>query len=280
MKLKFLILMAGFWLAAMCPVLAEEAPAQHLEGFNLNGYTGSGKKSWEINGDKADISDDKINITNVNANSLDKQKVNLTSKTGTIDKVNGDVHLQDDVVITSERGTQMTTDSLDWNRNKDLITTSDPVKIVDERGVVTGNGMTGHPNMKNAALNKDVKAVLNTTKDALPDQTATITCDGPMQMDQQRMYAVFNINVVAIEQSTGREMHADKMEVYFDDKSKKIRKVICIGHVKVMQGENISYADKMIYDGETEQLTMTGRPKLVFDTSKNGESGLFPKMGK
>ena len=42
------------------------APTQQLEGFNLNGYTTSGKKSWEINVDKADISDDNIKITNVN----------------------------------------------------------------------------------------------------------------------------------------------------------------------------------------------------------------------
>ncbi len=259
---------------------AQEGPTQQLEGFNLNGYTTAGKKSWEINGDKADISDDKIKITNVNANSFDKQKTNLTSRTGTIDKTNGDIHLKDDVVITAERGTQMTTDSLDWSRNKDLITTRAPVRIVDERGVVTGTGLTAHPNMKQAALNQKVKAVLNTDKDLAPDKTATITCDGPMQMDQLKMHAVFNINVVAIEKSTGRQLYADKVDVFFDDKNKKIKKLICTGHVKVVQGENVSYADQMIYDGESEQLTMTGRPKLIFDTSQGKGGGLFPKTAK
>ena len=41
-----------------------EAMQQQLQGFNLNGYTNNGEKSWEVNGDKADISDDKIKVTN------------------------------------------------------------------------------------------------------------------------------------------------------------------------------------------------------------------------
>src|SRR5438105_652940 len=75
---------------------------QQLQGFNLNGYdNNTGQKTWEVNGDKADISDDKIKVTNVDANFYGKEKANLTSKTGTINKTSGQVHLQDDVVMTS-----------------------------------------------------------------------------------------------------------------------------------------------------------------------------------
>jgi len=287
MNIKTIMMTSGIWYLACILAFAEDAPlppqappTQQLEGFNLNGYTTGGKKSWEINGDKADISDEKIKITNVDANAFDKQKVNLKSRTGTINKISGDINLKDNVVITAERGTQMTTDTLDWKRNQDLITTKDPVKIVDKQGVITGKGLTAHPNLKQGSINQDVKAVLNTTKDLVPNQTATITCDGPMQMDQLKMVAVFNINVVAVEASTGRQLRADKMTVYFDDKNKKIRKVICKGHVSFIQGVNASYADEMVYDGDDQQLIMTGRPKLVFDTSDNKGSGLFPKMEK
>src|ERR1039457_3668158 len=115
----------------------------------------------------------------------------------------------------------MTTDTLNWNRNKDLVSTQDPVKIVDEQGVVTGQGMSAHPNLKKAKINKNVKAVMNTKpKGQVEDQTITITSDGPMQMDQVKMYAVFNTHVVAVEASTGRELHSDKMEIWIDDKSK------------------------------------------------------------
>lgn len=277
MKYKILIIM----LLLPTAVFAQMG-GQQLEGFNLNGYTISGKKSWEINGDKADITEDKINVTNVNANFYDpKQNTNLTSKTGTIDKVNGDVHLEDDVVIKAERGSTMTTDTLDWKRNQDLVETKDPVRIEDEMGVVTGVGLKGNPNLKKAQLNQDVKAVINTTQKAAADaQTVEITCDGPMEMDQAKMFAVFNKNVVAIEKSTGRELHADKMNVWFDQKNKQIEKVVCIGNVVVIQGNNKSFADEMTYTGADQKLVMTGRPKLVFDTGDKSGSGMFQQLGK
>ena len=287
MNIKLEVILAVLFLAMPTFAAEDTGPAQQLEGFNLNGYTDTGKKSWEINGDKADISDQQIKVTNVNANFFDpkqtaKKDANLTSKTGTIDKVNGDMHLEDNVVITAaDRGTTMTTDSLDWKRNQDLVTTDDPVKIVDQQGTVTGMGLRGHPTLKKAQLNSDVKAVINTAKDAAHTaQTVEITCDGPMQMDQAKMYAVFNKNVVAIEASTGRQLRADTMYVWFDDKNKKIKKLICKGHVSVIQGNNASYSEEMIYDGVNQTLVMSGRPKLVFDTGDKTGSGIFQQMGK
>ncbi len=256
---------------------------QQLQGFNLNGYNNTGQKTWDVNGDKADISDDKIKITKVDANFYGKENANLKSDSGTINKVTNQVHLQDNVVITADRGTKMTTDTLDWDRNKDLVTTKDPVKITDEQGVVTGQGLTAHPNLKEASINKDVKAVINTAANpvnAANAQVVTITCDGPMKMDQLNFHATFKDNVVAVEKSTGRQLYADEMDVWFDDKNKRIKKVICKGHVKAVQGNSASYADEMVYTGDDELLVMTGRPKIVFDTADTKGSGMFQKIGK
>ena len=118
-----------------------------------------------------------------------------------------------------------------------------------------------------------------TSKGSRTKQTVTITSDGPMQLDQVRMYAVFNKNVVAIEESTGRELDADKMEVWFDEKNKKIKRLVCTGNVKVVQGESASYAEQMTYEGEGQVLTMTGRPKIVFDTGDAKGSGMFQQLG-
>jgi len=260
----------------------ETGPAsQQLQGFNLNGYNSNGEKSWDINGTKADISDTDIKITNVDANFYGKEQANLTSDHGTIDKTNGNVNLKDNVVITSvDRGTQMTTDTLDYIRNKDLVTTQDPVKIVDSQGVVTGLGMVAHPNLKKAQINKNVKATVHTQPQGeSDDQIITITSDGPMQMNQATMYAVFNIHVIAIDTSTGRELHCDKMEIWFSQATKKIKKAICTGHVKAIQGPDVSYADKMIYEGETQVLTMIGRPKIIFVTGGAKGGGMFQPMG-
>jgi len=284
-KLLFCLLILGSCsLICQADETAETTPgaSQQLQGFNLNGYNNTGEKTWDVNGTKADITDQNIQITNVDANFYGKEQGNLTADHGTINKTNGNVNLKDNVVITSQdRGTQMTTDTLDWNRNKDLVSTQDPVKIVDDQGTITGQGMTAHPNLKTAKIHKHVKAVVNTRdKDDPDNQVITITSDGPMQMDQVRMVAVFNVHVIAIEASTGRELHSDKMEVWFNQATKKIKKAICTGHVKVIQGPNVSYADQMVYDGITQVLTMTGRPKIVFDTGSTKGNGMFQPLGK
>ena len=111
-------------------------------------------------------------------------------------------------------------------------------------------------------------------------QQVTITSDGPMQMDQLKMHVSFTENVVAVEESTGRQLYADKMDVWFDDKTKTINKVVCKGHVKAIQGNSASYADEMVYTGEDELLVMTGRPKIVFDTGSTKGGGMFQQMGK
>jgi LPS export ABC transporter protein LptC len=281
MNIKIFLCLGVF---ALCPFLCradqstESSPSsQQVQGFNLNGYSNTGEKAWDVNGAKADISDSNIQITNVDANFYGKQQANLTADHGTINKTNGNVNLKDNVVITSkDRDTQMTTDTLDWNRNKDLVSTKDPVKIVDEQGVITGQGMSAHPNLKNAQINKHVKAVVKTSSQDDPDnQTITITSDGPMQMNQVTMYAVFNKNVIAVDASTGRVLYADKMEVWFNQATKHIKKAICTGHVKAVQGDNVSYANQMVYDGLTQILTMTGRPKIIFDTLSAKGNGLL-----
>ena len=261
----------------------ESGPSsQQLQGFNLNGYNNQGDKTWDVNGTKADISDSNIQITNVDANFYGKQNANLTADHGTIDKTNGNVHLQDNVVITSEdRGTKMTTNALDWDRNHDLVTTKDPVKIVDEQGVVTGQGMAAHPNLKKAKINKNVKATMHTQAQGDPDdQIITVTSDGPMQMNQAMMYAVFNIHVISVDKSTGRELHCDKMEMWFNQATKKIKTAICTGHAEAIQGPNVSFADKMVYDGTDQVLTMIGRPKVVFDATSSKGQGMFGSKSK
>ncbi len=279
-RIYFCLAILGCW--SIAARADDSVPSQQqLQGFNLNGYSSTGEKTWDVNGTKADISDVDIKITDVDANFYGKNNANLTANYGTINKTNGNIHLQNNVVVTAlDRGTQMTTNTLNWNRDKDLVTTQDPVKIVDQQGVVTGQGLVAHPNLKKAQINQNVKAVVNTDpQEPSESHIVTITSDGPMQMDQVKMYAVFKVHVIAIDTSTGRELHADKMEIWFDQATKHIKKAICTGHVKAIQGPNVSFADQMIYIGDTQVLTMIGRPKIVFDTSSTKTEGMFQPLG-
>ena len=255
------------------PGIAEEV-SQKLDKFNLQGYADNGDKAWDVNGDHANIEGNNIDITNVDANRFGDQDINLKAKKGTIDKTSGKIHLEKDVVITSESGSTLKTDSLDWEKEKDLVSTDDLVVITDKGMEAVGKGLTAHPGQQTAQMHNDVTVKVNTEPEKpLDGRIVTVTCDGPMEVDQAKNMAVFNVNVVAVQ--SDRTLKADRMELYFDPTTKQIKQTICIGHVIIVQGENETYADKAVYDGPSQKLTLTGRPKLIMLTEGEGSIGSF-----
>ena len=270
MNKNCLLLLVQIFLLGGAGVVWAGEPGQQFEGFNLQGYTPDGEKSWTVNGDNADILGDKIKISNVAGESYGDEKVNLTAETGTIDQASGIIHLEKDVVITSERGTRMTTDSLDWNRNEDLVKTKDDVLITDKDMTMTGTGMEAHPGMKTAQIDKDVTVTMDTQPDPEVTSQITITSDGPMVIDQTKSYAVFEDNVVAVQ--ADQTLKADRMEIFFDETKKEIKEMICSGHVVIIRGANQSFADKAVYNGLERKLTLSGRPKLILVTE--GENAI------
>jgi LPS export ABC transporter protein LptC len=243
-----------------------EIAAQELEGFNLSGYSEGGQKTWDIKGDKANIHGNEVAVTNVNAYSYGEEDMNLTAKEGKIDKTTGDVNLKRDVVITAESGATLKTETLEWKRNNDLVQTNDKVRIEDKGMTIEGQGMEAHPSLKDAKLRSDVTAdILAEGKDNKKDNRIQITCDGPMEVDQATQSAVFSDNAVAIEISTGRKVKSDRMEVKFDKESRKIKEIICTGHVEVHQGMNITYSESLVYKADEQRMIMTGKPKLLID---------------
>ncbi len=235
--------------------------SQHLEGFNLVGYGEGGKKAWDMKGSAATIKDSEINIVDVDANSYGQENMNVTSKSGHIDKQNGNMRLEKDVVITTETGTKMLTDTLNWQKEKDLVSTKDDVTILRENMKAVGKGMTAQPGQSKAQLDKEVKVEYKPTADSVMKEEVTITCDGPMEVDYKAQTAVFNDNVVAIRGD--QKLVADKMNIFFDPAKKQIKKMVCVGNVMITQGENVSYSDEAIYESETQKITLVGRPKLL-----------------
>ncbi len=250
-------------------VYAEESDRQRFEGFNLNGYTDGGKKAWDIKGDTADILGDLIKLTNITANAYGEEKANLTARYGTMDKASGQMHLEKDVVITSASGARMTTDSLDWNREKDLVQTSAPVTLEQKGMTATGTGVTGHPNLKVAQMNEDVTVKINTEPtDEQAGETITVTCDGPLEVEYEKQRAVFNKNVVAI--NGDRKVTADKIEIFFNAKTKQVSQMICTGNVSIIQGKNTTHSESAVYDAAEKKMTLLGSPKLILYTQKGG----------
>ncbi len=253
---------------------SQEAP-QQFEGFNLQGYTDSGEKSWDVKGDTADILGNIIKINNVDANRYGDEQVNLKAKHGVFDRSSGHIHLENNVIITAQSGAQLKTNSLDWEKDKDLVTTDAPVTITDKGMVANGIGLKAQPGLKTAQMNKDVTITVNPEPEKKDSQTVTITSDGPVEIDQKFNKAIFNKNVVAVQND--RTLKADLVEVYFDPETKQIKQMICTGHVLIIQGGNSSLSDKAVYNADDQKLILTGRPKLIMVTQGSGGIASFQK---
>ena len=269
------VLMSGMMLQAE-DVSQSSNQSQEFQGFNLTGYTDAGQKKWDVQGDRADILGDVVKLTNIVAKAYGEEQVNLTAQEGVLNKVTGKMHLEKDVVITAQNGARLTTDSLDWDREKDLVTTPDEVMIVKEGMTATGTGAVAHPNLNTAQMNEDVTVTMNTEPKEPDGKIVTITCDGPLEIDYTKQMAIFNDNVVAIE--TDKKLLADKIEVFFDAQAKQIKEMICTGHVSIIHGENTTYSEKAIYKAGEQKLTLIGQPKLILYMESDGGSMPFDAL--
>lgn len=236
--------------------------AQEFEGVNLVGYSEGNTKAWDVKGKTANVEGNTINLQDIVANTYGQQKVNLVAQNGTMDQEKGSMHLEKDVVVTTEDGATLITDSLDWDKQKDLVTTEDQVYITKDAMTASGTGAQAQPTLNKAQINQDVTVHVDTKTADSPGQKIMITCDGPLEVDYSKQMAVFKDHVVATE--TTRKLTADRMEVTFDAKTNQIKQMVCIGNVSIAQGENVTHSDRAVYKADEQRLVLSGSPKIVF----------------
>jgi LPS export ABC transporter protein LptC len=250
---------------ALSATQTDDKSDQKMLGFSLSNFGERNEKTWDLKGDTLEVFGSLLQLTNITANLYGKEEdVVLTADTGSFDRDEGKVHLQDNVKIASESGAKMLTDTLDWFQKNQLVTTQDKVNIYKESVQAQGVGGTGKTDLKQFSLNKDVQ--VDITSESPEDKTqlkkTTITCDGPLDIDYQAQTAVFNENVKADDAES--QLYSDKMTAYFDKESKKIIKIIAEGNVKIVRGQDISYSEKAIYDAASQKISLVGKPKIVF----------------
>ncbi len=271
---------------------------QQVNDFSIAGYGERGKKSWDIAGSSADISTDNVKLKDVKGNLYgEEENIQLTSERGDFNKAQGKVHLEKDVVITTSSGAQLTTDTLDWDRKNNKVSTNDKVNIVRDNMMTQAIGAEGHPDLGKVELKQDVKVDILPKEEPGKGQVqekVTITCDGPLSVDYEKNIATFNNNV-KVERSDSI-IYSDKMDIYFlktekaktdslpaaatkenkdkpakekDQTASKIDKIVARGNVKIVRGENVSYSDEAIYDAAGGKIVLAGRPKLVIFSTED-----------
>jgi LPS export ABC transporter protein LptC len=291
------VLICAFIIFSLKPLYAAVEPAnmsggQQINDFSLSGYGDKGKKSWDLSGQTADILNDVVKMSKVVGNMYgEDDNIKLTSDKGDFDKAQGKVHLEDNVVITTTSGARLTTDSLDWDRKAQLVSTKDVVNIDRDGMTVKATGAKGEPNLSTVALEKDVRLDIDQKAEGESGSgdgknKIIITCDGPLEIDYEKNVAVFKNNVKV--ERPDSVIYSDKMDVFFipgkefksQDKKEeakssgmmagsKIDRIVARGNVKVIKGENTSFSDEAIYSAADQKLILSGRPKLVIYSTED-----------
>ncbi len=267
---------------------------QQISEFSLASFGEKGKKAWDLSGKSADIFTDVVKLKEVVGNLYgEKEDIKLTADKGDFDKVDGKVHLEENVVITTSSGAKLTTDSLDWDRKNQLVVTKDLVNIERGNMVTTASGAMGEPNLKKVSLEKDVTVNINPATDEKSQEPEAqkkivITCDGPLEIDYGKNIATFKNNVKVDTQDI--LIQSDIMDVYFGRMGRdtpgegggdltamgsKIEKIVARGNVKITRGENVSYSDEATYTALDKKITLSGTPKLIIYSSEGDMNASF-----
>ncbi|MCK9572140.1 MAG: LPS export ABC transporter periplasmic protein LptC [Candidatus Omnitrophica bacterium] len=251
---------------------------QQVNDFALSGFGDKGKKSWDLAGKSADIFDDTVKLKAVKGTLYEeKDNVLLSADNGNFNKKSGLVHLEDNVVLTTSSGAKLTSDTLNWDRKQQTITTDSRVNLDKNQMNLQGKGASAQTNLKKLQVNEDVRLDINQKTAA---DKMVITCLGSLDVDYGKNIAVFNDRVRV--ERPDITMLSDKLVVYFNTKKQKgsaqsssiisagaIDKIVASGHVQILQGENVSYSEEAVYTAVDKKLSLLGSPRLViYQTEK------------
>ncbi len=284
MGFKRIVLFFAFLFFASVSFAAEQAKEsdQQIGDFSLSGFGDKGKKAWDLSGKKADIFNEVVKLKEVVGNHYaDNDSLKLTADNGDFNKNSGVVHLENNVVITTSSGAKLTTNSLDWDRKQQIVSTLDKVNIQKLDMFLSGVGARGATALKQVKLEKDVRLDIQPL-DKLKNkkEKITITCDGPLEVDYEKNIAIFNNNVKV--EKPDLTIYSDKMQVYFTPKQEgskagqeslvmasSINKIVALGNVRILRGENTSYSQEAIYNAADKKMVLTGRPQItIYQTEK------------
>lgn len=233
---------------------------QEITDFYLSNLRQDGTSDWEIKGKEAILDGDYIDIITMDANYfLEEDTISVKSNTARLNKVSQDMYLNGDVRITNREGWNLMADYLDWQRTQDRIMTESPVRTTKDSLVVDAKGLYADSRLEKADFHKDVQVSFSGESQ---EETTTINCDGPLEIEYGTGTAIFRNNVV-VKHPQGT-LFSDKATLFFDTQEERIVKIISEGNVKIVRDNNITLAEKSTYFADEERLVLEGKPRLIY----------------
>ncbi len=237
---------------------------QKILSFDMTGYTKDGKRKWDIRGQSADIISDIVILNDLRANSYnDDRTVNLKAERGKYDKKKNTVKLENDVVITTSDGVNLTADWFQWESETDLITTESYVEVEKDNLFASGYGAEASTRDKEVHLARDI---------VVKQDDVTIICEGPLTIDYEGNKASFYERVKVTEPRG--ELLADRLDIFFNKESRQIESVVAERNVELRHGDNFAKGQKIIYTLASGEVILTGNPEIIIYSEEDVKNAL------
>jgi LPS export ABC transporter protein LptC len=257
---------------------AEEAdPTHKVYNFSFSKYSTDGSKELEIEGTSANIFEREVGLENVIAKAFSEDTpVTITADHGMLDKSSSMVHLEENVVATTEDGGRLLTHSLDIYPSGKYVETKDQAQVKKDNMAVEGLGARGDSDLSRVIFRKDVTVVIQ-SEDTDTKIPTVITCEGPLEIDYAASKARFSKDVVATD--TRGKLTADTMDVFFDKESKEVQKIFCVGNVVITNPDGSeTLSDQVLYLAQEGRMVLGGDMEGVYypgEGSGTSSEGMF-----
>jgi len=252
----------------------ETSTASTVYRFSFSKYLTTGEREIEIEGDSANILGHEIQLMNVIAKAYaEETPVVITADQGVYDKTSGVVHLNENVVATTDTGARLLTEKLDIVSEKKRMESSVLTNVKTENIDVVGTEAIGDSALSNVKFKKNVTVSFRNPQEAGMKPTV-ITCDGLLEIDYEKNIARFNDNVVAVDHRG--TLKADHMDVIYDKATEQLDRMIGTGNVEIIKPDGSStLSESVIYYAKEGRTVLGGDPEVTAYQSEDGAENPF-----
>ena len=250
------------------PSPSTEKPSHKVYSFSFTKYTASGDKEIEIEGSSADILSRTVQLLNVVAKAYAEEvPITITADEGLYDKKKNHVHLQKNVVATTEDGTRLITEALDILPAQRLLETDVDAEVKKDNINIAGTGARADSQLKRVEFKKNVTVIVQDPEEETAGPTI-ITCDGPLIIEYDKHIAHFRDNVVAKDERG--KLTADRMDVYYNKNTRRVAKIVAVGNVVIENPDgNKTYSDNVVYLAEEGRIILGGDAEALYYDGTN-----------
>lgn len=240
-----------------------EKKPQKVFSFSFTKYTPEGQREIEIEGDSADILSDNVQLMNVMAKAYAEEvPVTVTADRGAYDKKKNKIHIEQNVVATTDDGTRLVTEALDMQPAEHIVETELPTQVKRDNINVEGTGARADTRLKKVKFKKNVTVIVQNVEDKESGPT-TITCDGALVIDYEKNIAHFKDYVIA--QDSRGKLTADTMDVYYNRVSRRVSKIVAAGDVVIENPDgNKTFSDSVIYLADEGRIILGGDTEALY----------------